>query len=146
MSPDEIEVGSDQQVGIEQMIREMCAAWTSHDAGKISSFFTDDSVYENVPRHQTYQGRAGVEGYVRVNFDAFPDVRFDVASVFAAGDRVALEWVMTGTHTGPLQDLPPTGKPFSLQGCSIIQLRDGRILRNTDYWDFMTFLHQLGVM
>ncbi len=59
---------------------------------------------------------------------------------------MAAEWVMSGTHTGKSPELPPTGKKFSLIGSSIMQIRDGKISRQTDYWSMMSFLQQVGVM
>ena len=54
--------------------------------------------------------------------------------------------VMTGTQTGALPNLQPTGKAFMVRGCSIAQLKDGKLLRTEDYWDRADFLRQLGVI
>jgi predicted ester cyclase len=50
-----------------------------------------------------------------------------------------------GTHTGPLQDIAPTGRSVALPGCNVIELRDGLIYREADYFDTATMLKQLGV-
>ena len=57
-----------------------------------------------------------------------------------------LEWTMSGTHKDDLPGMPATGKSFSVRGATALQLDDGRISRNSDYWDMATLLTQLGLM
>lgn len=91
--------------------------------------------------------REGWAGFIaQACFDAIPDFKLDVTSIIASGDLLAFEWVMNGTLTGSSPDLPATGKKFSVQGSTIIQLKDGKIQRNTDYWDLATFLRQVDLM
>ena len=40
---------------------------------------------------------------------AFPDLHFTMEGQLVDGDRVAHRWHATGTHTGPLGPVPPTG-------------------------------------
>jgi steroid delta-isomerase-like uncharacterized protein len=136
----------DKDIQTEQMFREYLAAWNAHDLDKIVSFFTEDCVYENIPRGQTYRGKDELNAWAKGAFDAMPDFKLEVTSLFVSGEWAACEWVMTGTQTGALPDLPATGKSFSVRGATIAQLKDGRILRNADYWDAATFLRQLGIM
>jgi steroid delta-isomerase-like uncharacterized protein len=136
----------DKDIQTEKMFREYLAAWNAHDLDKIVSFFSEDCVYENIPRGQTYRGKDELKPWAKGVFDAMPDFKLDVTSLFASDDWAACEWVMTGTQTGALPDLPATGKSFSVRGASIAQLKDRKILRNADYWDAATFLRQLGVM
>ena len=84
--------------------------------------------------------------YVKACYDAIPDFKVEATSVFASGDWAALEWVMTDTQSGVTADFPGTGKSFKMRGCSIVQLKDGKIHRNADYWDMATFLSQIGLM
>lgn len=130
----------------EQMFRDYFASWNSHDIEKIASFFTDDCVYDNLAREQTYRGKDQLKGWAKACFDAIPDFKMNMTSLFASGDLVACEWVMTGTLTGNSPELPATGKSFSVRGSTIAQLKDGKIQRNADYWDLATFLRQGGLM
>ncbi len=84
--------------------------------------------------------------YVKACYDAIPDFTLEVTSVFASGDWVAFEWVMTGTQSVVTADFPGTGKGFKMRGSSIVQLKGGKIYRNADYWDMATFLRQIGLM
>ena len=57
---------------------------------------------------------------------AFPDVVLDEVRSWAPSPDVAImEFRVTGTHTGPLGDIPPTGRPVAGLVCNIVEVRDG---------------------
>jgi len=129
------------------MFREYIGGWNAHDVEKIASFFTDDCVYDNLARGQTYRGKDQLKAWVKASFDAIPDFKLGITSLFGSAGLLACEWVMTGTDTGPLSpEVPTTGKSFSVRGSTIAEIKDGKIQRNSDYWDLATFLRQLGLM
>jgi ketosteroid isomerase-like protein len=41
--------------------------------------------------------------------------------------------------------MPATNKPFEVRGSSIVEFRDGKISRNSDYWDLATYMKQVGL-
>lgn len=136
----------DKELQSEKMFRDYIASWNMHDVEKIASFFTDDCVYDNLARGQTYRGKDQLKEWGKASFDAIPDFKLDVTSIFASGDLLASEWVMTGTLSGNSPMLPANGKSFSVRGSTIVQLKDGKIRRNSDYWDLATFLRQVDLM
>jgi steroid delta-isomerase-like uncharacterized protein len=137
---------NEKEIKSEKMFREYFESWNTHDVEKIASFFTVDCVYDNFARGQTYHGKDELKAWVKASFDAIPDFKIDISSLFVSGDLLASEWVMTGTLSGNSPELPTTGKSFSVRGATIVQLKDGMIQRNADYWDLATFLRQVGLM
>ena len=70
---------------------------------------------------------------------------FEVRATYAPSADVAIcELVGLGTHTGPLDELPPTGRRIALPGCNVVEVRDGKILREREYFDTGALMHQLG--
>ena len=132
--------------GIEKMFKEYTAAWNSHDVEKIATFFTEDGVHEDVAIGSVYRGKSELKAGISPLFDACPDFKLELKSLFGTADWIAQEWVMTGTQTRAFSGLgiPATGKRFSIRGASITKLRGGKIARNTDYWNLMSMLQQLG--
>ncbi|WP_338905426.1 ester cyclase [Salinibaculum marinum] len=63
--------------------------------------------------------------------EAFPDLTFDIEEMVVQPDAVATRWTATGTHSGTLLDIEPTGQEVTLSGIRIDHLRDGRI---ADMW------------
>lgn len=136
----------DKEIQSEKMFRDYIASWNTHDVEKIASFFTDDCVYDNLARGQIYRGKDQLKGWAKPSLDAIPDFKLDITSLFASGELLACEWVMTGTLSEGSPELPATGKNFSVRGSTIVQLKNGKIQRNVDYWDLATFLRQVGLM
>ena len=75
---------------------------------------------------------------------AFPDLHFTVEDQLVQGDRVAIRWRATGTHTGPLGAAPPTGKSVALDGLIMDRVADGRVQERWEQWDQSRMLQQLG--
>jgi steroid delta-isomerase-like uncharacterized protein len=94
------------------------------------------------------QGRA----YNQQFLDAFPDLHFDLKDIIAQGDLVSVSWVAKGTHKAPLKygstgiTLSPTNRMATVPGCTITEVRNNKIVRQSVYWDQVTFLTQLGVL
>lgn len=131
----------------EQLVRDLFAVWGDHDLDRLDVLFAADGVYEDVPPQITYRGPEEIKKFLTAIWGWAPDIRFDVTSVSVAGagDRAVAEWIMTGTQTGPIGAIPPSGKEFSVRGASVIELRDGKILRNSDYYDLASLVTQFGV-
>jgi steroid delta-isomerase-like uncharacterized protein len=128
------------------LLNEWAAAWSSHDLDRVASLFTDDCVYEDVTMSVVNRGKEQLKAFGAAFIAALPDLRIELTASFATEDRADMEWLLSGTHLGDLPGIPATGKPVSLRGCTICDLRSGRIQRNSDYWDMATFLKQIGQM
>lgn len=53
---------------------------------------------------------------------------------------------MSGTHEGPFQGIPPTGRAFSYPAVIIATVEDGAIARMVYESDRVSLMKQLGVM
>lgn len=124
----------------ENLMKASLAAVNSRDIEKFLSFYTDDCVYEDIAVGKVNRGKEELKAFFTAMFVWSPDVKIEEKSIFSSGDWVATEWVMTGTHTGDLPEMSATGKSFSIRGASIIQLRDGKVSRQSDYWNMASFL------
>jgi steroid delta-isomerase-like uncharacterized protein len=131
---------------VDKMFKDAVLAWNEHDTEKILSFYTDDCVYEDLAFGVVNRGKGELRKFINGTFAAFPDFNIEMKSAFLSGDWYGMEWVMSGTHKGDIPNLPATGKKFSVRGVSIGELKDGKTKRNSDYYDLMTFLRQIGVM
>ena len=76
---------------------------------------------------------------------AFPDLRLTIEDQVGSGDHIAFRWHATGTHTGPLGAVPPTGRSVALDGLIVDHLRDGRVVERWEQWDQPGMLAQLGL-
>jgi predicted ester cyclase len=51
---------------------------------------------------------------------------------------------MSAINTGPLGDIPATGKKFQITGMAITRIADGKIIEDDTYWNVLGFFQQLG--
>jgi steroid delta-isomerase-like uncharacterized protein len=84
--------------------------------------------------------------FVNVGDGQRNDGRDAVRADHVDGNRWAGEWTMSGVHTGDAPGLPATGKPFKISGGGFGEVREGKIVRTTQYWNMAEFLIQVGVM
>ena len=57
---------------------------------------------------------------------------------------VTVEWVATGIHSGDLPGLPATNRPFTLRGVTVVIRENGKIVRESLYYDVTDLYRQLG--
>jgi predicted ester cyclase len=81
-------------------------------------------------------------------FAAFPDWRFEVLDVLASGEKAAVRWHATGTFDGSarFQGLIPNGKSIDVEGCDVLTVRAGRVVRNDAYLNGAEMARQLGAL
>jgi len=124
------------------IVEKWVAAWNSHDVDKVVPLFTDDVVYEDVTFGAVNHGSAELRKFASFFFEAVPDMKFELLESSVQGKRGVIEWVFSGTDKGVYK----TGKRFTVHGVSIINLDQGRISRNLDFYDAATIMRQVGVL
>jgi predicted ester cyclase len=59
---------------------------------------------------------------------------------------VAFRYTMEGTHQGDFVGIPPTGKPFSVEGMIIARVVDSKAVERWANLDTLGLMQQLGVI
>jgi steroid delta-isomerase-like uncharacterized protein len=116
------------------------AAWNSHNPDKLLALFTDDIAYEDVAFGEVSHGTAEVRKFVTAEVEAIPDLELKLLRANIHGGHGTIEWTFSGTDKGVYK----TGKKFSVRGVSVIDMRDGKISRNLDFYDSATIMRQVG--
>lgn len=99
--------------------------------------------YEIIPTGEVYDGRAEVEAYYATTRLAFPDQRHEMITLRHADDAVITEFWLLGTHLGPLQGIPPTGKTFRVRITAYFIFEGERLVCERIYFDVLSMLKQL---
>jgi len=77
---------------------------------------------------------------------AFPDLRVTIEDLLADGGRFASRTTVTGTHTGDLMGMPPTGKHISVEAIDIGSIQNGQAQERWGGLNMYALLTQLGVI
>lgn len=88
----------------------------------------------------------GWEGFLGMFTSAFSDARITVHGAIEEGDHVSSRWTINGTHDGPFQGIPATGKPVAIPGVDMSRVVDDRIAEHWSQFDIVGVLQQLGAM
>jgi steroid delta-isomerase-like uncharacterized protein len=118
----------------------------AHDVDKFTSLFTENGIYEEVASGRSYTTRQKIAVYIRSTISGIPDSKFETVNILATDSLAVVEWIWKGTNSVGWTDmgLPATNKYFELRGISIMVMENGYIKRNSDYWDWNSFLTGIG--
>ena len=126
-----------------EVARRYIEAWNSRVPAAISGMFLEDGTYSDPVTQGALTGDA-IAQYAAALFAAFPDLSFEITSNVEAGAGVVLEWIMSGTNTGSLRGLPPSGARIAVPGIDVIQVSAERIASLRGYFDRQALPEQLG--
>jgi 5-methylthioadenosine/S-adenosylhomocysteine deaminase len=76
--------------------------------------------------------------------DSFPDCSFTFNDTLIEDDKIIVFATFTGTNTGPLEELPPTGKKASVSGVYVFRIAEGKIAEEWTYFNLLSYYQQLG--
>jgi steroid delta-isomerase-like uncharacterized protein len=112
-------------------------AWSSGEAAQVAALYTEEAVREDVPTGTTSRGRAEIEALAAGIFATDADVRLDVTGGFAGESWAVVEWTFSGRRQA-------SGDEVSFRGVSVLELEDGRISRESDYYDLPQMQQQIA--
>jgi steroid delta-isomerase-like uncharacterized protein len=128
-----------------QIVNRALAAINAHDLDSYLKLVDDSCVGESEAAG-TYQGVDGTRRVFTTMLQAFPDLHYEIEQIIASEDQVVIRSVLTGTHRGTFAGTAPTSKAVRWRSCSVVQIRNGRLVRIGTYSDNMSLLRQIGVL
>ncbi len=114
-------------------------------AGYVTALYAPDCLFHGFP-DAFPPTRDGIADFFRVLISAVPDARIDAKDLVAEGDRVALRFVLTGTHRGELFGAAGTGRSLEVEGITVVRFVDGVVAERWNRLDDIGLLTQLGVL
>jgi ketosteroid isomerase-like protein len=108
---------------------EFGAAWNSHDADLVTSFFADDGAYHASvgpdALGKSYVGKEAIRRGVRAFFERFPDGKFENLKVVVAGDIGTFEWDFVATDA--------SGQTARTAGCDLLEFAGDKVLKKNAF-------------
>lgn len=118
-------------------------------AGDLSAYerhVRPDQVLHLAGYPEPFRGREASLEWVRKYRSAFPDITFEIESVVAEGDTVALRWRSTQTHGGTYLGVRPLGTRVSMTALQMFRFEGGKIAETWIMFDPLNVMQQLGVL
>ena len=102
--------------------------------------------YEAIIGSNASWDRSGHEAFSVGFYAGFPDAMHHIEEVFATEDRVAVRFVIKGTHRGNFFGIAPTGRSIVARANVILHVVDGRVTRLIGVFDEAGLLRQIGAL
>ena len=118
---------------------------TAGDMGAFARYFASDLVLHGTGGMEI-RGIDGFKEMVSMYLSAFSELKTEIHDQAAEGDKVWTRLSHTGTHTGELQGIAPTGNGISIGVMNVHRLDGGKIVEMWDLTDEMGMMQQLGVI
>ena len=129
-----------------RLIDDHFKALIAHDVKSIAADYADDAQLLSPNWEGPKVGLSGVtEVYTRY-FSSTPDLVYKVVNVINAGENVVVEYTSGGTLSNPETGTPGymKGKKYMLNYCSVFTIKNNKIIKESDYFDQVAFLKQVG--
>lgn len=121
------------------------AAYNAHDPDAAAALYDANVTNVQQPWEKPVQGRDAMRAtYVKV-FQAFPDIHVEIENMLEDGQWVVVEWRFGGTMQGEFAGHPPNNSKFTMRGCELFRIVEGKIHAQRGYWDKATMFAQLNL-
>jgi predicted ester cyclase len=85
-------------------------------------------------------------GFYTALWGGFPDLTIHIDELVGAGDKVVWRITASGTHTGPFQGVPATGKKVAFTAHYTFRFEHGKIVERWSTLDRLALLMQIGAV
>lgn len=104
-----------------------------------------DAIVEDPITGVIIQGHEAIAHRKRSELFSMKGLHIQVSKSYAVGDQVVAEWVATGVHAGNFLGFAASNRSFSIQGATVVTWKDGKITRESLYYDVAEARRQLGL-
>jgi steroid delta-isomerase-like uncharacterized protein len=116
------------------------------DWSSASEILQADVVMYHPASPEPIEGLEAVQAFLSARRTGMPDLGVAVDGVAGEGERIAVRWHASGTHTGEMFGLTPTGNRIEVHGISFLRFEDGKIAEDWVEENTLSVLQQLGVV
>ena len=121
-------------------------ALNRHDTIAIARMYEDSATIESPNWEGQKKGPAEIRAIYRRYFSSTPDLTQKITHLIATDTCLVIEYDSWGTLEHPEKLTPDymRGKKYLLHNCTRMNLINRKILRQTTYFDQVSFLRQMG--
>ena len=141
-----------------QAAGEWFAAINAHDFTRLAEVLGEEFVWEL--GEVAVAGRDAAGQVWQQLWCGFPDLHLEVEQLLGSGEFAVACWRLSGKHSGELRfcaisppeckdqlrSFLPAGRRVNVRGCTVLQVKQGKVVRGWGYWDTLNMLRQLGIV
>ena len=135
-----------QKAGTSEVIHfdlhdEHVARQMAGDTPTMMDDYSPDATVEDPLFDQPFVGKEAIAKRYTAEVASVPDRQLRILNRTVAGDQLIVEWEAKGTHAGDFLGFGGTGRAYTLLGTTVVLRREGKIVRESHYYDVHS-LHQ----
>ncbi len=148
INPKKHKTDGDNDLNTEQRLKtaskEYLKSWSDKDTAAIQALSVSN-MERNVNGKIVSNNPSGLRESLKFWHTAIPDFKTMASEIMIKDNRAYISWTCTGTHTGKLGEVPPTGKKSITEGFSILTFDErGKIVRENAYYDLLGAMQEWG--
>jgi predicted ester cyclase len=101
--------------------------WEKRNGSAAAGYLAPNFAVRSYPSSMPLGQMAGMDFFYRF-ISAFPDLKSKEEALLAAGDKVSIQWTMTGTHGADFFGVAATGRTFTVSGMDILRVENGKFV------------------
>jgi ketosteroid isomerase-like protein len=125
-----------------EFVRELEVGVNAHDTARLMRMYTDEAVAKS-PMFPLIEGRAAIEKSWDTLFSLFPNWAVEISEVLVDGDRIAFMGRAGATDRNGWFGQPATGEAIEYRVVVILDIVDGKIVRDERVYDLAGVLQRL---
>ena len=79
-------------------------------------------------------------------FTGFSDAKITILDIYGQGNLITKHKRFARTYDGDMFGIPATNKKIDIYGVTLVTMKNGKILKEKNYFDNYSFLYQLGLI
>ena len=119
--------------------------WNKGEVDLLDDLLTENYINHTPSTPNPPKGASGLKPIIRAIRKGFPDLHYEIKDIIVTKEKVILRVIMTGTQTGTLFGIPPTGKKVEVNQINIEKIENGKIAEHWRVTDELTMMKQLGI-
>jgi steroid delta-isomerase-like uncharacterized protein len=105
--------------------------------------YAEDAVVYDPLFEQPFSGRESIARRYAAEVASVPDRTLRVLDRRMVGNELVVEWEATGTHASSFLGFGGKGNAYTLRGVTTVVRRNGKIVRESHYYDADELLRQI---
>lgn len=129
----------------QQLLEQYYAAFNARNWDRFLGLLTDDVVHD-INQGTRERGRDAFAQFMERMNRCYTEEIADLAIMSSPdGSRAAVEFTVIGTYQKTDEGLPPArGQRYRLPGGAFFDIRDGKVARISNYYNFQDWLQQVS--
>jgi steroid delta-isomerase-like uncharacterized protein len=128
------------------LISEHFKLLNNHDIKGLANEYAIDAMVYSPNWDGPKIGPSGMTDVYTRYYKTTPDLAYTVTNTIKTGDNIIVQYSWGGTMAKPENGEPSymEGKKYLLQCCAIFVIKNNKIIKETNYFDQVAYLRQVG--